>query len=94
MDHPLEAAYGLTANEILDIVGARFRLKVALEGGVAECQMERHVAALVGTVIDRYEATDEDGMPDFKLWLPGQPEPIKAECKNARNQSYKIKGAV
>lgn len=92
MEHSLETAYGLTAHEILDLVDARFRLKVALEGGVAEIQMEKHVAALVGTVIERYESVDLDGAPDFKIWLPGKSEPIQAECKNARNQSYLLKG--
>jgi len=94
MEHALESTYGLNAHEILDLVNDRFRLKVALEGGVAECQMEKHVSALVGNVIDRYEAVDEDGTPDFKVWIPGKPEPIWAECKNARNQSYKSKGVV
>lgn len=94
MDHPLALAYGLTANEILDLVNERFRLKVALEGGVAECQMEKHVAGLVGDCIERYEAIDQDGVPDFKIWLPGRARPIKAECKNARNQNYMSKGEV
>ena len=41
MNHPLEAQYGLTAYELLDAVNKRFRLKAALEGAVAEVQMER-----------------------------------------------------
>ena len=41
--HPLEAKYGLTSTELLDAVNARFRLKVAFEGAVAEFQMAKHI---------------------------------------------------
>jgi hypothetical protein len=34
--HALELKYGLTAQELLDAIDKRFRLKVALEGAVAE----------------------------------------------------------
>lgn len=33
--HPLEEKYGLTSAELLDAIGSRFRLKVAVEGAVA-----------------------------------------------------------
>jgi hypothetical protein len=94
MPHPLEVAYGLTASEMLDAVARRFRLRVALEGGIAEVQMEKHIQALVGTLIDRYEVHDLDGYPDFSLWLPGRDLPLKAECKNVRDskQAYRRKG--
>lgn len=94
MEHSLSATYGLTADEILNLVNSRFRLKVALEGGVAEYQMEKHVSALVGTLIERYEAIDKDKIPDFKIWLPGKAEPIWAECKNTRNTNYQQKGVL
>ena len=94
MEHRLVSAYGLTEHELLDLIDERFRLKVALEGGVAECQMEKHVSSLVGIVIDRYKAIDQDGIPDFQIWLKGRAEPIWAECKNARNQNYRSKGVA
>ncbi len=76
MDHPLEAQYGLTAYELLTAVNKRFRLKVALEGAVAEVQMEKKIYPLVGNVIERYEAHDLDGHPDFSIWIPGRKKPL------------------
>jgi hypothetical protein len=85
MAHPLETVYGLSANEILDAVARRFRLRAALEGAVAEVQAERHIQALLGSVVERYEAHDLDGQPDFSIWLPGRPQPLRMECKNMRS---------
>jgi hypothetical protein len=69
--HPLENTYGLTSIELLDAVNLRFRLKVALEGAVAEVQMEKKIRPLVGSIVERYETHDLDGHPDFSIWLPG-----------------------
>ena len=82
--HRLESKYGLSARELLDAIDERFRLKVALEGAVAEVQMAKKVAALVGSVVERFEIHDLDGHPDFSIWLPGRPTPLFAECKNVR----------
>ena len=82
--HALESQYGLSAAELLDAVNGRFRLKVALEGAVAEVQMEKKLRSLVGNVVERYEAHDLDGHPDFSIWLPGHTRPLLAECKNVR----------
>lgn len=94
--HTLATQYGLTAHELLDAVNKRFRLKVALEGAVAEVQMEKKIIPLVGKDIDRYEAHDLDGHPDFSLWLPKRKKPLLAECKNVRNhdQAYREGGKV
>jgi hypothetical protein len=89
MAHALEQRYGLTASELLDAVEKRFRLRAALEGAVAEVQMELKIKELVGTVIDRYEAHDLDGHPDFSIWLPGRRAPLRVECKNVRESSKK-----
>jgi hypothetical protein len=89
MAHPLETAYGLSANEILDAVAKRFRLRAALEGAVAEVHMERHIQALLGSLIDRYVPHDLDSQPDFSLWLPGIEKPLRAECKNIRESRRK-----
>ena len=87
MAHPLEIAYGLSATEILDAVSKRFRLRAALEGAVAEVQMERKIQVLLGSLIDRYISHDLDGQPDFSIWLPGMDKPLRAECKNIRESS-------
>jgi hypothetical protein len=82
--HALELKYGLSSSELLDAIGRRFRLKVAVEGAVAEVQMEKYIKPLVGSIIERYEAYDLDARPDFAIWLPGRPKPLLAECKNIR----------
>lgn len=85
--HPLERKYGLTSAELLDAIGARFRLKVAVEGAVAEFHMEKCVKA-TGM---RFETHDLDGHPDFSIWIPGRQTPLLAECKNIR-ESGKVGG--
>ncbi|MEX2141959.1 MAG: hypothetical protein WD894_22020 [Pirellulales bacterium] len=98
--HALESKYGLSSSELLDAIEGRFRLKVAVEGAVAEVQMEKRIKALVGTVIDRYEAYDIDGQPDFGIWLPKSPKPLFAECKNIREsgkeggEAYRTGGKI
>ena len=82
--HPLEKKYGLSSAELLNAIDARFRLKVALEGAVAEVQMAKHIAPLVGSVIARFEVHDLDAHPDFSIWLPDRAAPLFAECKNVR----------
>lgn len=96
MEHPLSKQYGLSANELLDAVNKRFRLKVALEGAVAEVQMEKKILAIVGSVVERYEAHDLDGHPDFSIWLPNAKKPLLAECKNVRDheEAYRDGGKV
>lgn len=63
--HPLVRKYGLSTSELLDAINSRFRLKVALEGAVAELQMEKHLKRLVDSTIERFEVHDLDGHPDF-----------------------------
>lgn len=50
MPHALELKYGLTAQELLDAIDKRFRLKVALEGAVAEVHFERKLRIAVKTI--------------------------------------------
>ena len=96
MEHSLAIQFGLTADELLDAVNRRFRLKVALEGAVAEVQMEKQIRPLVGSAIERYETHDLDGHPDFSIWLPNAKKPLLAECKNVRNheEAYRKGGEV
>ncbi|HVU85749.1 MAG TPA: hypothetical protein VHD36_00390 [Pirellulales bacterium] len=70
--HPLETTYSLSSHELLDAVNARFRLKVALEGAVAEVHMGKRIEALVGKGVERFEAHDLDAHPDFSIWIPAQ----------------------
>jgi len=96
MLHPLCTRYGLTATEILDAISQRFRLRVAVEGAVAETQVERHIRALVGQGIERYQVHDADGMHDFSVWIPGREVPIRIECKNVRNsnEAFRTDGEI
>ena len=97
--HPLESKYGLNALELLDAIGGRFRLKVAVEGAVAEVHMEKRIAACVGHGIERYETHDIDGHPDFSIWLP-RTRLLLAECKNIREsgkaggEAYRAGGRI
>ena len=97
--HALEAKYGLTSFELLDAVHARFRLRVGLEGAVAEVQMTKHIAECVGHGIVRYETHDVDGHPDFSIWLPDG-RLLLAECKNIREsgkeggEAYRAGGTI
>ena len=87
MAHPLEGKYGLSATEILDAVSQRFRLRAALEGAVAEVQMERKIQALPKSLVGRYEAHDLDGQPDFSIWLRGRDLPLRGEYEKVRESS-------
>ncbi len=68
MPHALELKYGLTAQELLEAIDKRFRLKVALEGAVAEVHFERklRIASREGWLTS-YESHDRDGMHDFTV---------------------------
>lgn len=85
MPHELEAKYGLTAQELLDAIDRRFRLKVALEGAVAEVHFERklRIASREGW-LSSYEDHDKDGMHDFTVvTLSGVS--MRIEVKTIRN---------
>lgn len=94
--HVLETKYGLSSTEILDAVAKRFRLQAALEGAIAEVQMERQIWTMMGTSIERYESHDLDGHADFSIWLPKCKKGILAECKNVRNhdEAYRKNGEI
>jgi hypothetical protein len=87
MPHALEIQYGLTAQELLEAIDRRFRLKVALEGAVAEVHFERKlkVASQEGW-LKAYQAHDVDGMHDFTVQsLDGKI--LRIEVKTIRNGS-------
>jgi hypothetical protein len=90
MPHPLEEKYGLTAQELLDAIDKRFRLKVALEGAVAEVHFERKlkVATREGWLMN-YEAHDVDGMHDYTV-VTLQGTAIRVEVKTIRNSVGRV----
>jgi hypothetical protein len=96
--HALELEYGLTKTEILDAIDRRFRAKVTLEGAVAEVHLGKHLHSLVDAgSLTRYETHDQDGYPDYSIWLAStQESPIRIECKNVRNsdEAYRSHGEI
>lgn len=97
MPHPLETEYGLSAEEMLDAIHRRFRAKVTLEGAVAEVHLGKIVrAAATHGAIARFEEHDQDGYPDFSIWLPGRDQPLRLECKNVRDsdEAYREGGVI
>lgn len=86
MPHELEKLYDLTAEELLEAISRRFRLKVALEGAVAEVHLERKLKALKaeGKILD-FQAHDIDGMHDFSVMTTESGPAIRIEVKNVRN---------
>ncbi len=85
MPHPLELKYGLTAQELLDAIERRSRLKVALEGAVAEVHFERklRIASREGW-LNAYQGHDVDGMHDFTVETLSH-KSIRVEVKTIRN---------
>jgi len=93
MSHPLETEYGLSANELLDAVNNRFRLKVALEGAVAEVHLQKKIGDLQNSgILARSEEHDLNGYPDFTIWTRKSSKPLLIECKNIRDEDYRSKG--
>lgn len=80
LPHMLERQFQLSSEEILDIIGGRNRLAVAVRGGVAEHHLERQLKADpdVTSVVRR----DADGEHDFDVTLRDGRE-LRVECKNA-----------
>ena len=76
--HTLEAQLGLSASEILDVIGARFRLKAAVRGSVAEHHLGRYLKRVRG--VSEVRHVDEDGQPDFAISY--KKRPVRIECKN------------
>jgi hypothetical protein len=93
--HRLEVQYGLAASEILDAIASRFRLKVALEGAIAEVHLQRKIGELErrGFLL-RHEEFDLNGFPDFTIWPRRRADPLRIECKNVRGIDYRRGGAV
>src|SRR5690606_27780337 len=65
--HVLEEQLALTSEQILDIIGGRNRLSVAVRGGVAEYHLEHLLESLPD--ISAVERLDVDAMHDFNVIL-------------------------
>lgn len=83
--HRLERQFGLSSNEILDIISGRNRLAVAVRGGVAEHHLEK-VLRTDPTIID-VRRLDLDSMHDFDVRLRDG-RTLRVECKNASPDRY------
>lgn len=78
--HALEEQFALTSEQILDIIGGRNRLSVAVRGGVAEHHLEHLLLRTPG--IKTVERLDSDAMHDFNVVLTDGTR-LRVECKNA-----------
>lgn len=78
--HVLEEQFALTSEQILDIIGGRNRLSVAVRGGVAEYHLEQQLTGAPG--IASVERLDVDAMHDFDVTLDDGTF-LRVECKNA-----------
>lgn len=78
--HVLEEQFALTSQQILDIIGGRNRLSVAVRGGVAEYHLEQYLSDLDS--VEHVERLDIDAMHDFDVTL-ATGEKLRVECKNA-----------
>ena len=78
--HVLEEQFALTSEQILDIIGGRNRLSVAVRGGVAEYHLEHLLEHAPG--ITAVERLDADAMHDFNVTLTDGRR-LRVECKNA-----------
>jgi hypothetical protein len=78
--HVLEEQFALTSEQILDIIGGRNRLSVAVRGGVAEYHLEQQLTGAPG--IASVRRLDVDAMHDFDVALDDGTF-LRVECKNA-----------
>jgi hypothetical protein len=83
--HTLERQYGLPASEILEIIGERARLAMAVRGGVAE----HHAGRVLRADRSVAEATvgHQEGPPDFFVTLRDGRQ-ARVEVKNASPRLY------
>lgn len=83
--HELEEAFGLSSFDILDIVGRKSRLAMAMRGGVAEHHLGLALEA-DPAVRDAREG-EQEGPPDFFVELVDGRR-VTVECKNASPEVY------
>src|SRR5262249_37469728 len=83
--HALEHEFGLSGDEILDIIRERPRLGMAVRGGVAERHLHRSLTS-DPEVLHAVLAMQE-GPPDFFVTLAAKTR-VSVECKNASPVMY------
>lgn len=83
--HELEKAFGLSSFDLLDIVGRKSRLAMAMRGGVAEHHLGLVLDAEPG--VHTAEEGHQEGPPDFFVELVDGRE-VRVECKNASPKLY------
>lgn len=90
--HVLEEQFALSSEQILDIIGGRNRLAVAVRGGVAEHHLEQILS--LSPLVAAVNRLDVDAQHDFDITLKSGPR-VRIECKNASpkslaNGTYKV----
>jgi hypothetical protein len=83
--HVLEEQFALTSQQILDIIGGRNRLAVAVRGGVAEHHLEQQLRR--DPAVANVSRLDADAMHDFDVTLHSG-QTLRVECKNASPHRY------
>jgi len=83
--HELEAAFDLTAREVLDLIKDNRRLAMAVRGGVAEEHLGRELRA--DATVARAWPGREEGPPDWWVEMADGSE-VRVECKNASPKPY------
>ncbi|MBO0981965.1 hypothetical protein [Microbacterium sp. SD291] len=83
--HVLEEQFALSSEQILDIIGGRNRLAVAVRGGVAEYHLEQQLALSPDVLIS--ERLDVDALHDFDVELADE-RSLRIECKNASPKTF------
>jgi hypothetical protein len=84
--HLLETQFDLSSREILDIIGGRSRLQVAVRGGVAEHHLEKLLEHDAG--VRAISRRDRDAEPDFDVELVDG-RTFVIECKNVSPNRYR-----
>ncbi|MCX7364275.1 MAG: hypothetical protein NTV97_20885 [Alphaproteobacteria bacterium] len=82
--HPLVKQFGLTSDEILDLIAGARRLKMAVRGWVAEEHLRSTLSHVPG--VTHCERLDEEGGPDLRVSYRQGP-PLTVECKNVARQT-------
>lgn len=83
--HELEQAFGLSSFDLLDIIGRKSRLAMAMRGGVAE----HHLGLVLDSdpLVRRAVEGHQEGPPDFLVdMVDGRA--VTIECKNASPTLY------
>jgi len=84
--HPLEAELGLSAHQILDLIGGAFRLHAAVRGSAAEHHLGEHLRSLPR--LKSVKSLDADGQPDFQVTTTAG-RVLLVECKNVLRKTAK-----